>query len=40
MVAFFAIPVRVFWGYYATPQYNFSRFTIFYHPFGRIPVLY
>ena len=40
MVAFFAIPVRVFRWYYATPQYYFSTFTIFYHPFGRIPVLY
>lgn len=39
-VAFFAIPVRVFWGYYAAPQYNFSSFTVFYHPCGRIPVLY
>src|SRR5665647_1550547 len=40
MIAFFAIHVRVFWGYYATPQYNFPSFTIFKHPGGRIPVLY
>jgi hypothetical protein len=38
MITFFAKPVRVFWGYYATPQFNFPSFTFFKYPDGRIPV--